>query len=370
MHYCPLCLSKEIVLITTSMPFSMRSDGLILNESLKKYHCFACGGMTGDNTQNSAPYRRTNGKSSYDIKRHEAIAIGISKLISSLTNEKSPNILEIGGASFETASQLKKLNDNYKIYALEPHPENDSYKSIKNINTLITSIEKFETKIKYDFIFSNNVIEHIADTRNFLINSKKLLKKNGILIVCCPTQKFVSNEILFTDHLYHLTTNSISKCCDDLDLTVIAENNSTWDPFTHIFLIINKNKENKNIHHNINTKSLYLNRINLLLKWSKQDGDVRNKIKSQDSLYIYGAGEFTQLISCYLPETFRRAKEIYVDDLNGIRYFVKPIKLIEDLRKQKNTKILIGSQFTSRKIMKSRLRNLGYNNIDFIDIEV
>ena len=62
--------------------------------------------------------------------------------------------------------------------------------NIKNLNFVNNDIKNFQTKEKFDLIFSINVLEHVEDWIVYLENSKKLLSPNGICVTLCPNYDF------------------------------------------------------------------------------------------------------------------------------------------------------------------------------------
>lgn len=108
---------------------------------------------------------------------------------------KDQKILEVGGGIHLLTSYL---SEKYDITSIEPGSfteyTDDIRKQIlsrKKINTFTTTLEKFHTNDKYDFIFSMNVLEHTKDIKSHIKNCIKLLKdENSILFIQCPNYAF------------------------------------------------------------------------------------------------------------------------------------------------------------------------------------
>jgi hypothetical protein len=210
---CSVCGSATTVLLNADMPNSMRSDGFIIAEPLRKYHCFSCGCVAGRNSQPSAPYFRSNGASIFDLNRHRSVATGIERLIESIGFRNPVRVLEVGAASFQTSLQLKAINDTFVITAIEPSPE--CHQIPGDIEIVINDFLAHRFGAKFSLIFSNHVIEHVSDIRSFLNCCRCNLDDDGVILVCCPTATTVSNELLFADHLFHFTPVGISMCCSE-----------------------------------------------------------------------------------------------------------------------------------------------------------
>lgn len=348
------------------MPYAMRSDGLILNERLRKYQCLNCGVLLGKNNQFSKPYLRSSGNSVFDEKRHYAVAVGISELLSKLNLRIEANVLEIGGANFATSIELKKLHPRFNISNIEQSPERIPQNA--EINIVIENFLDYFFDKKFDVIFSNNVLEHIDDTRYFLKHASEQLSQDGYIVVCCPTFSPVSNELLFTDHLYHFTPRGLDICCQSVGLQLLEHKVSNWDQLTQTYLI--SKKSNKKINNfSIDTLELYKRRKAHIEKWSKQDKLLQSLIKNHTTLLLFGAGEFSQLIRTYLPKSYAKVNSLVVESLSGSRIFDKPIIELKKINAS-NKQIIVGVNPASQEIVKIKLIEAGFNKSDILILDV
>ena len=339
---CKSCASKDLIDIKIFKQ-CMVSDGNIIKGPLSKAFCKSCGLGFGYNRYKLLNYSRTDGSSENEVKRHEQIAKGIYDIINN-NNIRANLILEIGAGNFQTSHNLALLNKNFKVQALEPFPEKKN--EFDNVYNIDCEFSSFETDLKYDVIFPNNVIEHIKDIK-FFKKKASLLNENGLMIVCCPSSIKVSTELLFADHLWHITSLSIKTFCNQVNLYLNSDFVSNWDSLTHVYLIKKREKlkkEKKYFDEVINKK-----RISFYKKWTEADVNVSKQI-NQNFFIIFGAGEFTQLIKIYMPKTFKLAKFIIVNNDNGHRFFNKPIINIEKSNGcLKNAQILLGVKKSNRK---------------------
>jgi SAM-dependent methyltransferase len=365
---CGLCGSLNVVQICADMPQSMRSDGLILHESLKKFHCDECGAVSGRNdNQPHIPYLRSNGASIFDLRRHHSVAGGISKLIEKYEFSDSPKVLEVGAASFETSFRLKERNPKARITAIDNSPERVI--SSAAIDMIIGDFSNHNFHVPFDVIFSNNVVEHIADTRQFLGRCSKFLEDAGVLIICCPTFSPASNELLFADHLYHFTPSGLSICCESSDLQIVDHHVSGWDSLTHVYVLRKTLNRMNSCLTKANHRQLFNDRQSHLLEWAKQDETVLGKLRDNVPTLLYGAGEFSQLVRAYLPRTYTRIAAITVDDLTGSREFDKP-KIELKSTDPHCGQIIIGSHPASRLAVKEKLLKFGFSDDQIISLSV
>ncbi len=74
---------------------------------------------------------------------------------------------------------------------------------------------------KYDLIYASNVLEHIEQDHEAVSNIKKMLKKNGYLIINVPAFNFLYTEIdLKVGHFRRYDVGMLKKICDQNDLEI------------------------------------------------------------------------------------------------------------------------------------------------------
>jgi SAM-dependent methyltransferase len=361
--YCRFCNSSQVTQLPSPCQQSMRSDGLILSEPLLKFNCLNCGTILGKNSQSERKYQRSNGNSRFCLDRHKKVATGLLTCFESLSKKIDLKIIEIGAANFYTSLTLKNLKPSYEITALERHPENIPI--THDIEIVEEDFFKYQPNRKFDLCFSNQVIEHFDDPILFLTEAKKLINEGGFLVACCPTFAVASNELLFTDHITHFTHDTMAICASKAGLELANESVSEWDPLTHVYtfrhLKATKNKGSLFSNH----ESLIQARKNLLSAWRDEDAKISKSLSNYQSINIYGAGEFTQLIRAYLPKIWARVDKILVDDLNGARTFDKPVIDFNNIKINSTESFIIGSHKQSHDAIFNKLINKGIsgNNI-------
>tara|TARA_A100001015_G_C14999254_1_gene717639 strand:- start:172 stop:927 length:756 start_codon:yes stop_codon:yes gene_type:complete len=95
------------------------------------------------------------------------------------------NILDAGSGSKPVLLEnLRKLNKNFQLYAVDRIFKNEKRFIENNINFSIQDMSEtnFENK-KFDFIFSLSVIEHGVILESFFKEMSRILKKNSYLLI-------------------------------------------------------------------------------------------------------------------------------------------------------------------------------------------
>lgn len=107
--------------------------------------------------------------------------------------------LEIGAGTGNISNHFKDRmdlvitdNDNILVKALQK-----KYKSYNNITVETFDVEKPLGKIpkKFKTIFAVNVLEHIEDDAYALQNIRKLLKKDGLVVLLVPAKMFAYTRL-------------------------------------------------------------------------------------------------------------------------------------------------------------------------------
>ena len=80
---------------------------------------------------------------------------------------------------------------------------------------------EFLNEEKYDLIYSSNVLEHIEQDFETVADIKKMLKKDGHLIIFVPAFNFLFSEFDFkVGHFRRYNVKMLKKICDQNDLEI------------------------------------------------------------------------------------------------------------------------------------------------------
>jgi SAM-dependent methyltransferase len=98
---------------------------------------------------------------------------------------------------------------------------------------------EFLNEEKYDLIYSSNVLEHIEQDSKTVADLKKMLKKDGYLIIFVPAFNFLFSEFDFkVGHFRRYNVEMLKKICEQNDLEV--ENISFFDSVGFFILLFMK----------------------------------------------------------------------------------------------------------------------------------
>lgn len=185
-NQCPICGARINFLIKRRDKYQYyycRNCTLILsnpipsNEELSKFY-------------KNYSFRKPKNKKEFEIKRKE-ISSDTEKIVQDIKEyikSPAPTLLDYGGGTgfYSNAFAL----NGFQVTLVDVNKSACDY-AVKKFNTfkvLHKDLEKIQTENKFDVIFINQVIEHQNNLKKFLSTVKKLLQKDGLVILTTPNQ--------------------------------------------------------------------------------------------------------------------------------------------------------------------------------------
>ncbi len=122
-------------------------------------------------------------------------------------NFKTLNILDVGCGGGLVSESLSKLGAKVTgVDFIKKNIEiakNHAIKKNIKVDYLHANIEKMNLRKKYDVIIMFEILEHLDDWRNFLLNINKNLNKNGTIIISTINRNLISKmfAIYFAENI-------------------------------------------------------------------------------------------------------------------------------------------------------------------------
>lgn len=129
---------------------------------------------------------------------------------------KKGKIIEVG-AGYGLFSNLLSRENSFRIELIEPNLSTNYLKN-KGIKIYKTTYERFLTKnkVKYDLVVFLDVLEHFANPKEILNETKKILKRRGFILIVLPNYKSAMAKIckrwswwMVEDHYFHFSPQSM-----------------------------------------------------------------------------------------------------------------------------------------------------------------
>ena len=281
---CPICKSKNLFLIWNDKIRNGVSKST--NKSKKIYRCEKC-------------------DTSFLKKRYESLPD--ETILRKIKDKKKINQI----LSFQSKRQLPKLKKIMKIYSYDkkkvllvncdfglkildilkkktsltagvPESENSIFIKDyleKNGHKFFRNLEEVKKRnFKFDVIISPAQIEHIYDPNKYLLNLKKLITKNGVIILRVPNHDNIYKHVLDKDYLkddYRISHNFYfsKRSCEFIfsknKFRIIKKYGLMEHDFNNLLNYIKLKK--RPMQHDIKRKNKYL------LYLSKKDNDTFTK---------------------------------------------------------------------------------------------
>jgi polysaccharide pyruvyl transferase WcaK-like protein/SAM-dependent methyltransferase len=169
--------------------------------------------------------------------------------------------LEVGSSIGSFVSLLRLANNNAE--GLEPDPDYSSFsKKQYGFEQHQTTIENFNSNIKYDNIISFHVIEHISDPKAFIETIYNLTAERGTVIIECPSIEHMSygnkQHTFWKPHLHYFSFVSLY-----LLLNLFFDIKKIGLYHYGVFIVAKKNSINKikKVPFKLYIKSFYIKQI-------------------------------------------------------------------------------------------------------------
>ncbi len=151
------------------------------------------------------------------------------KMRAMMKNLNTKIILDVGGGK-QTGPFLKEMFPKTEIYALNISAEElESVKSLYE-KTYVCDCQDMKPlkNDSFDFIYSNQVIEHLFYPEKFLKEAWRVLKPHGILILSTPNLAAWFNRLLLLFG-YQLSNYTASPQFKDIGLPKFIKKKNLWD---------------------------------------------------------------------------------------------------------------------------------------------
>lgn len=163
---------------------------------------------------------------------------------------KQGTVLDYGAGTGDFLRVCQKTG--WTVSGVEPNESARHLAQSKINQKLQTSLEKVQGA-EFDIITAWHVIEHVTDLLPTLKRLKKLLAKNGYMIIALPN--FNSYDSLYYKehwaaydvprHLYHFTQSSFSSLAKSLDMQLVDTLPMKFDSY-YVSMLSEKYRTNKN----------------------------------------------------------------------------------------------------------------------------
>ena len=325
---CPVC-GCEIFhpLPDPSYKQSITTASVIINKPLGKVQCHRCGLVIRkfdkflaetDFYETAYAYYNKPGAEQNQKVRYESLA----KWMSDGLDFTPVNILDVGCGRGWTIREMKNIYKDSKISGIEPTTKEVEIANSNGINVIGGKIEDIDISEKFDFIYSNNVMQHVNDPLAFLTAQKRILKDGGEIFLSLPNGNYPDIELLMGDQNYSYNDCNLNLICDKAGFEIVkAGHNPDYKGLRNEMFVLLRKKTNDGFcgHCETDCEKLYYERCEYLLQWKKLNDYLAEEINRHKNKKVinFGAGLFSYILAAYCPDYWKKVDFCAIDGFEG-----------------------------------------------------
>jgi len=316
---------------------SVTTAGRIIHESLAKAQCGLCGvaqrtrahflGLTQYYEEDYAKYYDRPGTGQFHAARYRVLAEWMAAVLGSL----SPStILDVGCGQGWGMEAMKAFYPQAHIEGLEPSRHNSEVARQKGFRVHEGRLGEIDMPpVRYDLIYSNNVIQHVTDARKFLTSLKELAGENGVIVITCPDGSIPNIEILWADQNFSFLPAHLLALCEDVGFPVMKWLRSPFSasvPPAQMVLFENRRLREASLGRDVpapDLKGVYRARCEYLHSFAQIDDYFCSRIKDSERVFNLGASYWSSILAAYCPRYWQQVSACLVDNTgNGGQQFL------------------------------------------------
>ena len=372
---------------------SVRSDGAVLFEPMRKAQCGDCA-LVQATVLSDAAELKTLYTRDYDMYnnrpsserfvsgRYTALAQAIA---SSIAPFKPQRVLEVGCGNGSALKAVQNLWPNAACIGVEPVPS--AVKAAQAQGTPVlqgmmgSALPHEIAGQRYDVIYSVHVIEHTDDPVAFLRAIKELLAPQGRLVVTCPNARVPNLEMVRSDHRfsmtpYHLTALAQKAGFLPLRSALCPGGGEDLDyEYNQLLVCSLPGKSGKvpkpplpGYLQETNRLHLFGARRRYFHDFAALDGALQTRLHGYKRVVCFGTGGWACILAGYAPMTWERVEACVIDGGSNQTFFDKPIVAYDHLREMSPDAVIVGVNPATQPTIAQRLEEAGYHAVRWDDL--
>ncbi|MDZ7927280.1 MAG: class I SAM-dependent methyltransferase [Agrobacterium sp.] len=368
---CPACMGTKWKLLPGWPHQSMLSDGRSVPAPLEKKHCGVCGLVQHSSPPSQATIEAIFSSdyalhtrlvdNAFEKQRQTLYADWILNLLDTST---IASIFEIGAGTGLLMAELRRRAPQLRLRGVEPVVSAVS-EAAADIDIEVGLLRDINTALlKVDVVLSVNVIEHVHDPVEFLMQSRAALSEGGRIVVICPDGDHPSTEMLIYDHIHSFTLRSFEKIVQRAGLTITDRQLAPAALGAFQAVVLSPGSNDSAASPMID--DLYERRSSFLRRWQQLDQVLSERVGDCSSLWAFGSGENAQLLRAYAPKVWSKVQGIVADSA-GV-FDGKPIAPYQTARTGGKRTILLAVRPGIQGVVDDRLSADGHTVIRWDDL--
>jgi hypothetical protein len=217
---------------------------------------------------------------------------------------------------------------------------------------------------RYDLIYSNNVLQHVTDAREFLTSLKKIAGPNGVIVITCPDGSIPNLEILWADQNFSFLPVHLLGLCREIGFETISWSASpvsaSVPPAQLLLLSGNRHLLEACQRRDVptaNVKDIYRSRCEYLSSFEQIDDHIRSRAEGCERVFNFGASYWSSILAAYCPRYWQQVSGCLVDYTDNIdlNFLDKDVLELRSIEPTGTDAIVFGTSPVTHKALREKL---------------
>ena len=371
---CPLCRGLRLHLPIPFVGRAVVSDGRVLEVSLEKASCLACGlvshvnPLCTDTVQHV--YREDYALASASPSSDQCRALNYADVLTQLI-APAKKVLEIGCGSGALLRELETRWPGTSLFGIDPALPDGSTQNGR-IRFERGFFETYAAGECIDLIFSVNVLEHVSCPKTFFTRVAGLLSSGGQLAIICPASNPPNLELVIYDHLHTFTSRALAIAARSTGFTVAMQIDRVERLGDFQFIIFRRSSGETTEDFPPSREeavSLAASRSAYLRAWGNLEETLLSRTAFASRIVLFGAGQMAALLRAYAPRIWDQVDLLVVDNISDAWRFDKPVSTYSDSKRSlEGAAVLVATSPSTQAHLANRLASDGLRAVCFDDI--
>ena len=370
---CQVCRGNNWLNLPDPVPDrAITTAGRIVNEPLGKAQCADCGFVQriharflGDSDyyeQDYAKYYDRPGTTQFHIARYRVLAEWMTSILPAIPFRR---ILDVGCGQGWAMEAMKGFYPNATIEGLEPSGFNSQVARAKGFTVYEARSGKAALpEDKYDLVFSNNVIQHVTNAREFIESLKEVVTDDGVIIITCPDGSVPNIEILWSDQNFSFLPAHLIRLCEESGLETIRWFSSPSSPAVPPAQMLLLSKDGRLKEGNAgmavpaaNLQDVYEAKCDYLNSFVKIDTHIRSRTQGAAKIYNFGASYWSSILAAYCPTYWPKVTACLVEDTGNVepRFLDRSVERLDQIDRNDEDALVLGTSPATHEALMPRL---------------
>lgn len=369
---CQVCGSNEWLNLPNPVEGrGVTTAGRIVNESLGKAQCADCGfvqrvfarflGDTDYYEQDYAKYYDRPGTTQFHIARYRVLAEWMTSIVSPLSASR---ILDVGCGQGWAMEAMKTFYPEADIEGLEPSTFNSKVAREKGFVVYEARVGKAALpETKYDLVYSNNVIQHVTNAREFIESLREMVSDDGAIVITCPDGSVPNIEILWCDQNFSFLPEHLMRLCKDIGFPTIdwfaSPPSPSVPPAQMLFLAKDPKvhaRRNGMVIPVARPEKVYQSKCDYLNSFRRTDDYICSRTEGCPRVFNFGASYWSSILAAYCPRYWQRVSACIVENTDIVEpaFLDKRVLQLDAIKPTDRDGIVFGTSPATHKALSER----------------